>query len=765
MSGNNTYLFQEINAWKYEKESLRRVFLKQLWQGISGEKLKSFQEIQRIFPNLINNEISQEKTPIKTKCYVSLKNGLLKLGRNLRKYCLPAFGIVLFTIIVFIFYKLIQAHTENVVIDGLFWWKVVLSYCKNIGITLLLPVLIALLTALHNEYRKKEPKNFELKFPLETADDYELFLESAIADKLKDTSNLKIVTIIDDLDRLSPDKIIEALDSIKAFVNLPNCVFIVPFDDEIIKSALEKQRKTQFGKDFDVIESELILDKLFQFKIYLPPLLKYDIKQYAINLAKREIPDFITDHCAEEAFNRLMNRVIDITLSTEIVNELIVHEYEKNSENIHSLLKKLKYIVDDENAEAMTAFTANYTTSALMDDVLVYLGSNGYFPFIETTLNDFIKDIFSDENNDELLGKISRYFTNDVRTELFDLLSQKTVFSRNNDYARELAIIAILSIESGYNNSFEPFVTNILMTQFASHYNQPTYFDFILQSMGVLKGSLQQTVIDDYINKLISYFPSRRTKCLDAFERLTEAISKESMVKIFPLVTTNITDSEFVQALKILMDNDNVRPTEANDLTAYREFLISHLDKCANPNMVLQTLKNSFEYFSKMKELTVSALSNNAMDKNLLVDVIAKCLNNYKDVDKVTDEVLPMFDGAQEFNILQEALKKQDKHSLDDIFAALIEKLNTTTSINTLVNIAEYATKRNSTQSTALYLKALVLGLERDNVPDKVVKVITTLSGLNKNTSDTVKNEIIASLHLGFTRTTSESILLQSLIL
>jgi predicted KAP-like P-loop ATPase len=63
MNDNTKYLFQEINAWKYEKESLRRVFLKQLWQGISGEKLKSFQEIQRMFSDLINNEIVRDKPP------------------------------------------------------------------------------------------------------------------------------------------------------------------------------------------------------------------------------------------------------------------------------------------------------------------------------------------------------------------------------------------------------------------------------------------------------------------------------------------------------------------------------------------------------------------------------------------------------------------------------------------------------------------------------------------------------------------------------
>lgn len=54
----NQYLIQEINAWKYEKESLRKVFLKQLWQGLSEQKVKSFEVIRREISEVINSEIS-----------------------------------------------------------------------------------------------------------------------------------------------------------------------------------------------------------------------------------------------------------------------------------------------------------------------------------------------------------------------------------------------------------------------------------------------------------------------------------------------------------------------------------------------------------------------------------------------------------------------------------------------------------------------------------------------------------------------------------
>lgn len=103
----NEYLIQEINAWKYEKESLGKVFLKQLWQGISGKKFKSFEVIRREFAEIINGDIDTSP-PSKAK------------GRNIR--LLKAAGIIaLTTIIAFIIYKLIQACILNTPINIVFW--------------------------------------------------------------------------------------------------------------------------------------------------------------------------------------------------------------------------------------------------------------------------------------------------------------------------------------------------------------------------------------------------------------------------------------------------------------------------------------------------------------------------------------------------------------------------------------------------------------------------------------------------------------------
>lgn len=54
------YQVQEINAWKYEKESLRKVFLKQLWQGLSDQKVQSFETIRKEIANIVKSELPPE---------------------------------------------------------------------------------------------------------------------------------------------------------------------------------------------------------------------------------------------------------------------------------------------------------------------------------------------------------------------------------------------------------------------------------------------------------------------------------------------------------------------------------------------------------------------------------------------------------------------------------------------------------------------------------------------------------------------------------
>lgn len=296
-TGNEEYLVQEINAWKYEKESLCKVFLKQLWQSVKGgEKVKTFDIIKREVSNILDMKVETNNIDWK------------KLFERIRP---TAIAIGLVSSIALFIYKVIQGAVygfpENLLI---FLGQFILSYCKNISTVLFIPVISAILIMLFQLILDKENKKIEMNFPLETNDDYEIMLEAQIAEKLHKNPNLKVITIIDDLDRLSLPKIVEALDALKTFINLDRCIFIVPFDDSILKKALAQARLDKLSSDNVLVESELVLDKLFQYKIYMPPLLDFNIKKYAVELCIPNMKNFVNEYCDKESFEKILRNVL-----------------------------------------------------------------------------------------------------------------------------------------------------------------------------------------------------------------------------------------------------------------------------------------------------------------------------------------------------------------------------------------------------------------------------------------------------------------------
>ncbi len=337
---NNNYIVQEINAWKYEKESLKNVFLKQVWKGISGEKVKNSEKIKEIYSEFIKETERDE-----TSCWNKIKD-FFKPIFQVAGVCILAMIII---IPIFIFYK----HIQNMVIykgnQEDFGWKTFLSFCKNIGTIMIFPLILSFIGIIIKQIMNRDDKKVEINFPIETTEDYENFLSEAIEKNIKNNSNKKIITIIDDLDRLSIDKIVEALDAIKAFVGFKNCIFIVPFDDSILKKALDNNRTIRLDGNHQIVESELILDKLFQYKVYIPPLLDFDIKEYAVNLVKENIPDFIEEYCSIDIFENLIRKVLmhkNVTtprqvkklINTFVNNKILITNRTKNGKIEKTLL-------------------------------------------------------------------------------------------------------------------------------------------------------------------------------------------------------------------------------------------------------------------------------------------------------------------------------------------------------------------------------------------------------------------------------------------
>lgn len=112
--------------------------------------------------------------------------------------------------------------------------------------------------------------------------------------ELLDATNFKrLVVIIDDLDRCSPERIIENLEAIKLFLNVPKTAFVIGADPRIVKYAIEYKYKN--NKEIEDDNNRIIIDyleKLIQLPYSLPRLSESEVETYiSMLICKKEIGD------------------------------------------------------------------------------------------------------------------------------------------------------------------------------------------------------------------------------------------------------------------------------------------------------------------------------------------------------------------------------------------------------------------------------------------------------------------------------------------
>ena len=99
----------------------------------------------------------------------------------------------------------------------------------------------------------------------------------------------RIIFFIDDLDRVKPVKALELLESLKNFMDVENCVFILAVDYEVVQMGMRQK----FGVDLQKQSGKSFFDKIIQLPFVMPSS-SYDL----VNYLKKLIEPII-------AFNKL----------------------------------------------------------------------------------------------------------------------------------------------------------------------------------------------------------------------------------------------------------------------------------------------------------------------------------------------------------------------------------------------------------------------------------------------------------------------------
>jgi hypothetical protein len=122
---------------------------------------------------------------------------------------------------------------------------------------------------------------------------------------LKDSSIKSLVVLIDDLDRCSPETIIENLEAIKLFMNVEKTAFVIGADPRIVRYAIAHRYRESVAsaKQAEAAEEERLvedyLEKLIQVPYRLPRLSPAEIETYVTLLfCKRDLSPELFTQCA-----------------------------------------------------------------------------------------------------------------------------------------------------------------------------------------------------------------------------------------------------------------------------------------------------------------------------------------------------------------------------------------------------------------------------------------------------------------------------------
>lgn len=250
------------------------------------------------------------------------------------------------------------------------WMRLLgLSFKKVIipGVSAYLTGGASLLPFLLNEFSKLSPKDLAEKLQGDGAEEFlkdliekneneEVTIVREFREDFKemiDKSEIKkLVVIIDDLDRCTPDRLIENLEAIKLFLNVEKTAFVIGADPRVVRHAIEHRYKTdniENSNDPDSRNKRIVsdyLEKLIQVPYYLPKLTDNEVETYLTLLFCKKImgADFqkVTDAFKK---NRETNRY-DVFGLGDIQNILSEEQNKKLMESV-SLVASLSPIITE----------------------------------------------------------------------------------------------------------------------------------------------------------------------------------------------------------------------------------------------------------------------------------------------------------------------------------------------------------------------------------------------------------------------------------
>lgn len=161
--------------------------------------------------------------------------------------------------------------------------------------------------------------------------------------QIKEKSNNQVLIVFDNIDRCEPKYAYEIITTIKTYMSIKECIYIIPCDDEALKSYLQKNNCTIKNRNYE----QEFLDKFFNANIRIPSLSDQNLDYY--------IKDCLND--------------IDIDISDEdksIIMQILYFAYQ------HQNPRKIKRFINDFSMHYSLALETDKEKQFILDDIEMF---------------------------------------------------------------------------------------------------------------------------------------------------------------------------------------------------------------------------------------------------------------------------------------------------------------------------------------------------------------------------------------------------------
>ena len=259
----------------------------------------------------------------------------------------------------------------------------------------------------------------------------------------------RLVIFIDDLDRVKPLKALELLESIKNFLDVENCVFVLAVDYEVVQIGMAEK----LGQDLQKISGKSFFDKIIQLPFTMPST-SYNLGSYIRNLlvnagvsvkaSDEEFYEEVTS-CTVGRNPRSIKRIINYSKLIRLIRSYHASKETKDSELQRKILYSL-LCMQVAWPEIFNFFVKSPTPATIKNiEDWEYLDK---IPFIDKLYG-------RTPNLDQLKSNVSAYF--DLLYDLLDVNNDGHISQEELKPVHDILSVARLASTSDFKQPTDTF--------------------------------------------------------------------------------------------------------------------------------------------------------------------------------------------------------------------------------------------------------------------------------------------------------------------